>query len=154
MHCLSTCILFFINTVVPLVIIKLHSWLCSLIISDSVSMLFDAQHGRRRHGAGSCEEKRHILTLNSRGFPVSQPLVYFCLAWCVANSSLPGWLIGDIWIVLVGRVGWDLNRSLSSVDTGVRKWFWFHPSCLDREEKWWFEELEKCWMSENFCVAS
>lgn len=38
-------------------------------------MLFDAQHGRRRRGTGSCEEKKnkkkHILTLNSRGFPVS-----------------------------------------------------------------------------------
>lgn len=52
----------------------------------------------------------------------------------LAGRSLPGWLTGDIWIVLVGRLGWDLNRSLSSVDTGVRKWFWFHPSCWDREE--------------------
>lgn len=66
----------------------------------------------------------HILAWNSRRFfSPSQVIVN------VVGESLLGWLTGDIWIALVGSVGWDLNRSLSRVDTGVRKWFWFHPSC-------------------------
>lgn len=79
--------------------------------------------------------------------------VYFHLAGAVANKSLPAWLTGDIWMPLVGRVGWDLNLSRSSVDTGVRKWFWFHPSCLDKQgvKSGWFEELEHCWVLLNSC---
>lgn len=57
-------------------------------------------------------------------------------------------MTGDIWIVLVGRLGWDLNRSLSSVDTGVRKWFWFHPSCRDREEKRLLEKQTLTWQKQ------
>lgn len=53
-------------------------------------------------------------------------------------QNVPGWLTGDIWTVLVARVGWDLNLSRSSVDTGVMKWFWFQPSCEGR--KWQSEE--------------
>ena len=45
------------------------------------------------------------------------------------GRDLPVWLTGDICIEPVGREGADLNRSRSSVDTGVRKWFWFQPSC-------------------------
>lgn len=42
-----------------------------MVVSDSVSMLFHAQHGGGRRGTGSCEEEKHISTINSRGFPVS-----------------------------------------------------------------------------------
>lgn len=31
-------------------------------------MLFDAQHGGRRHGASGCGHKRDVVTLNNRGF--------------------------------------------------------------------------------------
>lgn len=46
--------------------------------------------------------------------------------------TLPGWpdcMTGDICWLAVDREGWDLNLSRSSVDTGVIKWLWFHPSC-------------------------
>lgn len=74
-----TCVLIFMNTDVSLVIIKLHSWLWSLIIFDYISMLSDAQHGRRRRGTGSCRrererEKNNSSTLNSGGFYFHQVL--------------------------------------------------------------------------------
>lgn len=133
-----TCVLIFMNTDVSLVIIKLHSWLWSLIIFDYISMLSDAQHGRRRRGTGSCrrerEREKQQFNIKFRRFLFSSGSAW---AW---NKTLPGWLTGDSWVVLVGRVGWDLNRSLSSVDTGVRKWFWFHPSCYGSTAgKWWYE---------------
>lgn len=51
-------------------------------------MLFDAQHGGRRHGAGGCGQKKRVVTLNSRAFHLflffspflsfaTQPVVYF-----------------------------------------------------------------------------
>lgn len=79
----------------------------------------------------AAERRGHIPARSPGSPPPPSPVFTFNLA----GRSLPGWLTGDIWIVLVGRLGWDLNRSLSSVDTGVTKWFWFHPSCWDREEK-------------------
>lgn len=45
--------------------------------------------------------------------------------------TLPDWpdcMTGDICWLAVEREGWDLNLSRSSVDTGVIKWLWFHPS--------------------------
>lgn len=41
----------------------------------------------------------------------------------------PDCMTGDICWLAVDREGWDLNLSRSSVDTGVIKWLWFHPSC-------------------------
>lgn len=69
-----------------------------------------------------------------------QRFLLFC--WCrlfLSHLNIPGWLTGDIWMVLVGRVGWDLNLSRSSVETGVRKWLWVHPPCEEAKgEKWCF----------------
>lgn len=39
-------------------------------------MLFDAQHGGRRHGAGGCGHKRHVVTLNTKRFLLSVYLFF------------------------------------------------------------------------------
>lgn len=47
-------------------------------------MLFDAQHGGRRHGAGGCGHKRHVVTLNTRAFLL--PSIYLFLFWPFATQ--------------------------------------------------------------------
>lgn len=50
----------------------------------------------------------------------------FSMILCFRHS--PDWMTGDICRFVDGRVGCDLYLSRSSVETGVIKWFWFHPS--------------------------
>lgn len=95
-HCFSTCILVFMNTVVPMVIIKLHSWLCSLIISDSVSMLFDSQHCRRRRGTGSCEERKTHFNMKFQRFSCFIGGSYFCALRSVASWTYQGGSLGTL----------------------------------------------------------
>lgn len=48
----------------------------------------------------AAERRGHIPARSSRR------MVFLCLFTLnVVGRSLPGWLTGDIWIVLVGRVG-------------------------------------------------
>lgn len=74
-------------------------------------------------------EDMALAAAGTRGHVLDSVLFVSCVRFLWLGESLLGWLTGDIWIAPVGSVGWDLKRSLSSVDTGVRKWFWFHPSC-------------------------
>lgn len=48
----------FIHTAISLVVIKLHRWLCPLVIRV---LLFNPQHGWRRGGAARCREIKHVL---------------------------------------------------------------------------------------------
>lgn len=61
-------------------------------------------------------------------------LLAMCRHCIIQNHAIrfsPDWIIGDIcW--LVDKDGWDLNRSRSSVETGVIKWDWFQPSCKEK----------------------
>lgn len=63
---------------------------------------------------------RGYLSLKN-GIPVS-------LQWISAFPDWPDCMTGDICWFVVDREGCDLNLSRSSVDTGVIKWLWFHPS--------------------------
>lgn len=55
---LYTCVWVFLHTAFSLVVIKLHRWLCPLVIR---ALLFNPQHSWRRGGAARCRGKKNTF---------------------------------------------------------------------------------------------